>query len=554
MAKVKSHETLAEVFRNISSGVTGVFVFIILAIFPLYTHDKYFDILGARYTFFKYWGIILCSILILLGILYIVLDLQNHASSPTALKRFFDSFKPQNIKKHIVITDIFFIIMIISMIISTCFTKYKEEAFFGTAGRYQGLECWIIYFITYLAITRTFKFKLLYIDFAILAGVFASVWGILDFFWLNPFGFFDNVTANQQGMFASSIGNLNTYTNYTIMIFALASAMFVLEKNKIKTIFYLCSSLVACVGTIFGFADNAVLGFFAFYAFIPFFIFTDRRKILRYFILIDVLLVSIFLLYLSLKLPHNTYQGSFFQDLVAKQGVAYAFIPFIVLTIILYFVFNKLTPNYGDKVSSNLKPLDSVVPKKLLYVYVGILVAGFVLVTYIILDMNVFKKHVDLWVQIPSAHQLVFDDYWGTHRGHNWRIAFTNFTQNFSTFQRLFGYGPDTYLIVSERTFYEEMVQRFGEVYDSAHNEYINYLICEGIVGLISYLGIFISGLAIAVKNIKNNEFLIATIIAVIAYMVQATVNIAIPITTPVFFALMYIGVAEHFDKIYQNE
>ena len=74
MAVTKRKETLAEVFSNIASGVTGVYVFIILAIFPLYTHDKYFDILGARYVFFKIWGISLVSILLLLGLIYIFID------------------------------------------------------------------------------------------------------------------------------------------------------------------------------------------------------------------------------------------------------------------------------------------------------------------------------------------------------------------------------------------------------------------------------------------------------------------------------------------------
>lgn len=552
MAKVKNHQSLGEIFRNIGNGVTGVFVFIILVIFPLYTHDKYFDILGARYTFFKCWAIILCSILIFLGLLYLLLDFQNAASSPTAIRRFFDSFKPKNIKKHIVITDVFFVIMIISMIISTANTKYREEALFGTAGRYQGLECWVIYLLTYFAITRTFKFNIIYLDCAILAGLFASIWGILDFFWLNPFGFFDNVTSTQQSMFASSIGNLNTYTNYTIMIFALSATLFIIEKKLWKTIFYFIAALISCAGTVYGFADNAVLGFFAVFVALPFFVFKTRKMFLRYLLSIDTLLITLFLFMLSLNLPHNVGQTSFFQNLIRVQIFAYLFIPWTIIVAVLYFCLFKAKPNYGNEIGVNLNPLDSILPKKILYIYITVLCVGLVAVTYILIDMNVLKQHIDIWSKLPSSSQLVFNDDWGTHRGHNWRIAFTNFTQNFSTFQRLFGYGPDTYLIVSERTFYEEMVNRYGEVYDSAHNEYINYLICEGIIGLTCYLGIFISGVVIAIKNIKNNKFLTATVVAVIAYLFQATVNIAIPITTPVFFTLMYIGVAEHFYNSYQ--
>ena len=539
MARVKNHQSLSEIFSDIASGVTGVFVFIILVIFPLYTHDKYFDILGARYLFFKVWGIMLCAILAFLGILYLFIDAQNRASSPTALRRFVDSFKIHNLKKKIIPTDVFFLIMIISMTISTIGTQFKEEAFFGNAGRYQGLECWIIYFITYIAISRTFRFRTYYLDYAILAGVFASIWGVLDFFQLDPFGFFIGVGTTQRAMFASSIGNLNTYTNYTLIIFALASTLFVVEKNYIKSVFYLVASIIACCGTIFGFSDNAVLGFAGFYLFLPFFVFKNRKYFLRYLITIDVLFISMFLFWFATKFPHNSIQGSFFLDLIRVPYMIYLFIPFTLLIALICFLFVKLTSNHN---------LDSPLPKQFLIVYVVIITLSFAVITYILLDMNVFKQRVDLWKTIPSSHQLVFNDNWGTHRGHNWRIAFTNFTQNFSWFQRLFGYGPDTYLIVSERTFYEEMVTKYNEVYDSAHNEYINYLICEGLIGLVAYLGIFISGLKIGFKYLKNNIYILAAGMAVITYLVQAIVNIAIPITTPVFFALLYICVAEHFN------
>ena len=48
--KVKKRESLSDIFKGIASGVTGFFVFVILVFFPLYTHDKYFDILKARYV------------------------------------------------------------------------------------------------------------------------------------------------------------------------------------------------------------------------------------------------------------------------------------------------------------------------------------------------------------------------------------------------------------------------------------------------------------------------------------------------------------------------
>ena len=107
MATIKKRQSLGEIFSGIASGVTGVYVFFILTIFPLYTHDKYFDILGARYVVFKIWAISLAIILAFLGLTYLFIDAKNQSSSPLAVRRFIDAFRISNIKKHITITDIF---------------------------------------------------------------------------------------------------------------------------------------------------------------------------------------------------------------------------------------------------------------------------------------------------------------------------------------------------------------------------------------------------------------------------------------------------------------
>ena len=164
----------------------------------------------------------------------------------------------------------------------------------------------------------------------------------------------------------------------------------------------------------------------------------------------------------------------------------------------------------------------------------------FVIVGFAIFDINNAGLLRELWEKLGLWNTLRISDDWGTHRGHNWRIAMENF-HKFDLFKKLFGFGNETYLVISERYAYEEMVTRYGEVYDSAHNEYIQYLVCCGLVGLISYLGIFISVIVRGFKRCTKSLAAMACLFAVISYLFQATVNIAIPITTPVFFTLAYI-------------
>ena len=62
-------------------------------------------------------------------------------------------------------------------------------------------------------------------------------------------------------------------------------------------------------------------------------------------------------------------------------------------------------------------------------------------------------------------------------------------------------------------------------------------------------MGILISSIKLGIKNMKENPFIVACAMAVIAYAVQAFVNIAIPITTPVFFTLMFICASEEVNN-----
>ena len=188
MAKVvKSKYSFTDTVREIAQGITSVFVFILIVVFPLYTHDAYFDILGARYVFFKVIVLVHAILLSMLGIFYLISDKGISHNGVPAIKRFFSAFLPKNIKKHITLTDVFFILMLIVIVISTIGSDFKEESITGNAGRYQGLECWIFYFVSYLCISRTYKFNRVHLDFAILAGAFSCILCVTDFFSMDIF-------------------------------------------------------------------------------------------------------------------------------------------------------------------------------------------------------------------------------------------------------------------------------------------------------------------------------------------------------------------------------
>lgn len=536
--------SISEVFESVMSGTTGIAVFVLLVIFPLYTHDMYFDILSARYLFFKVLVVLLMILAIGICFLHMLIERDNNTTDKEGgfFTRILNEIRIENFNKHIVVTDIFFLLMVIGCSFSTLFSEKQEESFFGTSGRYQGLECWLLYFVLYIIVSRGYKYKKYYLNCAIFSGVFASIWGITDYFRMDIFGFLRGVSEGQVSMFMSSVGNLNTFTNYTTMIFAVSAGLFMIEKNRIIALLYGLASLFTCLGSIYGLSDNTLLAFAAFYIACPFLLIKDKRSVVRFIILAFILFLSISIKYWTSLFGFRTIWGnSIFMELGRIPAIRYLTFVFLIFAIVVFLMFTK-----GNIKDTNV--LDEPAPKFILRAWTIFCLVSFAFVIFIFYDVNVSKRFIETWRKIPSYNQLEFNDYWGTHRGHNWRIGVENFIK-FNPFKKLFGFGPDTYLVVSERSHYREMVDRFGEVYDSAHNEYMQYLVCEGLVGLVSYLGIFISAVRYGIIMIKENREYAVIALAVISYLVQAVVNIAIPITTPIFFTFAYMLVAGYINN-----
>ena len=78
---------------------------------------------------------------------------------------------------------------------------------------------------------------------------------------------------------------------------------------------------------------------------------------------------------------------------------------------------------------------------------------------------------------------------------------------------------------------------------DSAHNEYLHYLLTGGLIGLLAYLALLVLAFRKALRQPSRARTAIA--LGCFAYAVQAAVNIAQPITTPLFFALLALMLSD---------
>ena len=182
------------------------------------------------------------------------------------------------------------------------------------------------------------------------------------------------------------------------------------------------------------------------------------------------------------------------------------------------------------------------------WIWLVMIAAVFFAGCYVLYDANIAGS-ADKYGSLKKY--LVINDDWGTHRWYIWRIGMESYAK-FPIIHKIFGYGPDTFGIITINNYYEEMISRYHEKFDSAHNEYLQYLITIGIVGLIAYLSLLYTSIMEMIRTSKKQPVIMAVVFAIVCYGDQATVNISVPIVAPIMMTLLMVGVAagRELDKL----
>jgi hypothetical protein len=149
-------------------------------------------------------------------------------------------------------------------------------------------------------------------------------------------------------------------------------------------------------------------------------------------------------------------------------------------------------------------------------------------------NLSIFGAHIidfnnTPWRPIYEAREMLHgraEDSFGSRRYYIWRNALEAFPSD----NLLIGSGPDTFT----QAFPNQAEARalHGVTYDKAHNEYLQILICQGILGLLCFL-VFLGYLLIkAIPKAFKNPLLMAVLAGFTGYSVQAFFNISLPIAS----------------------
>lgn len=206
----------------------------------------------------------------------------------------------------------------------------------------------------------------------------------------------------------------------------------------------------------------------------------------------------------------------------------------------LWMIYIAVTVYDKRNQKRNQKTADAT-GNTLVWIWGGFLVICACMICFLIYDANV-AGNAGRYGEL--GNYLVFHDGWGTNRGYIWRKSVELF-QEFPLRQKLFGYGSETFGILTTENFLVDMFNSAqGQVFDNAHNEYLQYLVTIGVLGLVTYVTFLISAMWRMAVRRNENAYSAGCLFAVLCYCAQALVNLNLPITAPIMWLMLSVGMA----------
>lgn len=524
---------------RLMTGITSAFLLYMLVIYPLALHDHYFDITYTKYTVFKV-GVILFAVIWAMGLVIVLTGINaggmkgRHAGGNVKVGTM-DKLKAV-ICDGVYGTDICMVLFFISGVMSFIMAEDKKNAFTGAQGRYCGLAFMILIFIMYIIVSARVSnmekmWSLISMVFVLVSSV-TFIIAILQNIGFDPFKLLDGINRKQRNIYVSTFGNIDIFGSFICIALPLFMGLYVTEKSNIKRIVYGIGVFAGFMAFIPANADVVFAGVGA-AVIAVLFATVYMERVDRLFEL--VMLGSggyLGMVLLRMLVGTNGAKITGFNRLAEHPAllvIIFAVVLFIRLIIQVYINRNK------TEIYINENKSEVYINKQKNGTGIKLIIALAVVIISVIAVIIYGRKN--------NLAMFDFNDKWGSYRGYIWRRV-TGLYGELPFVQKIFGHGNESIRSLMDDRFYDEMLQVTETVYDNAHNEYLQYLVTQGLFGMLSYGGVVVTAVIAGVKKIKKSPYILGLLLAVVSYGVQAIFNVNQCITTPYMFIMtaMLIG------------
>lgn len=411
-------------------------------------------------------------------------------------------------------------------VISSLLSKYPDAVLVGADERFDGLITQFCYMFIFLLVSRYYEHQNWH-DFVLGGAILVSfVVGTLQHYGINALGLFPEGYTPATVGFLGLFGNVNIVSTISSLISVFFGMMFVArDKGLYKWFAFAASVLLFFLQCLAGSDSGYVSLLTGVVVMLPFVVTSWKR-------------VSDWLLLLA-GFGFFGWIHFITQDVGASVHTYYGtidalWLPLAIAALALAGVFLLISRK------RELKKKKTAMLISIALIVVIILAA--------VLGIELLGRNENSRIMYQAREMLhgKIDDNFMSNRGYIWKSTIKLIPMN-----PLFGSGPDTLLQIRDETSGEESVRVIGYLVDKAHNEYLQYAVCEGLLGLAAYLTLLVGtcvrwGKSAVKSTINGNDdaAFVAAGVALIAYATQAIFNFSVPISAPFMFVLM--GMAAH--------
>lgn len=547
--------------KSFTQTLCTLYLAVLFIVYPLFQHDHYYNMGDNKYYFYLISTVIF---LILLAISVLTDPARYYKSkkkskntkgknktTPVVNEKLTFKQKVLQLKDKFMawfgpksIVEKFVWAYLLCAIISFIFGIDHYYGFWGAAGWNMGLLVQCLMIACFFVYAKVWEPDMKPFYFSMIGSSVVMFLGIIMRFGIDPLGNYEGLYEYHIRTFVSTIGQTSWYSGYICVIIPAGIALYYFTQQEKERCISCLYTIICFCALIIQDSDSVYLALAGIYLILLFVAFESSEYFIRLADIVTMMLGSFVLMGYIRRNFSERFNGtidSFSVKIADNKIIIGLFTLFIVLHVVLK---TKRAKDLLNTIYLNKKRLLFV--RKIIYIIIAM--AAITIIAFIPLNTKgCFGEPI-------KKSFLYFDEMWGNRRGTSWKVCSLIFS-DYNFFRKLVGIGPDSLEIVTQ---YNEKyrailntVFSLDDVLSCAHNEYLNHVIEYGLLGGITYIGIFISAIIRYVKSTYFVPVTLAGALCVASYCGHNAFCYQTILCTP--FVFIIIGITEAVLKGSQN-
>lgn len=476
------------------SRLTEAYIFIMLAVFPLFTGFAGYE----KITLYKYLFFVGATVLWLLGLL--VLKIMGQ-----------DSFR----RKKLGLIGLFLLIYLALCLISSLFSPYGLSVILGE-GRFDGLLTILLCLLIFFGVSRYSRPRALHFYTAAGGAVLSCAVAILQFLGKNPLGlfpgdyFYYDAGVKFSTVFLGTIGNADLFSAHLCLVLPLLGVYYI---KAAKRPFWLLLALAPLSFCLFACKVSAGLLALGATVLLTAPVLLNSGESLRRGLELSAVMALSVLPAVSIK---PLVAGHSVSLVFSPTGLSWALALLSVFLLLLRLLLHR----------------SSFSPKRL-QAFFGLLSAMAVIGGLAFVYLFGGKAGGSLFELHELLHGRASDSF-GSSRILIWKKALALFPQ-----RPFLGGGAGTLplrLDIQFSRFVEATGNTLSTFVDNAHNDYLSILLSSGLPALLAYLAAQVTSLIQALR--QGGACVLALASALLCYWISAFFGLGLFLVSPLMWLL----------------